>query len=722
MSKRKQEPMDDSEILAIIASELARANYSTTDQGYGQLEESMSYYLGLPNGTEVDGRSAVTSTDVADSIEWIMPQIMESFTQVNEIVKFDPTRAGDSRQAEIESQFVYDILMKENDGFTIIYQMVKDALMQRNGVLKVYYDSTPETITRTYTGLNEIAVQILLNNPDIASYQISDGYIDPQLGPTYNVEVTLTVKCGKIVVQNVPLEEFRVNAQHNSINLNKSRFTAHVVTKLVSDLAEEGYSEEVLDKLPAYHNYRRDYRFAMMHENSTGALAQSADESQKFVQVHECMMLIDTDRDGIAELRKITTAGSTDAPEVILDNELLDSMPWVATTGIIMPHKFQGLSITDRVKPLQDQKTAVLRNVLDNFYLQNNQRNVVIEGMVNMDDMLISRPGGIIRAKRDGAVTPLITPQIGTAGFDLIRYLDEIRAGRTGVQSDGNASPISIGDRVGSQGVDRLMNAKEALVGLIIRCIAETGIKPLMLKIRELACKHMDAIHDYEFRGEWMQIAPTTWTATRRCTVKVGTGTGDNSQKLMLLKEVLNVQTQAIANPQQALVDQSYIFNTLDDICKLGGLNGASRYFIDPQSMPGQQKAQQVAQSSAAMQQKQDQIQALQMQLEAKIAESSVMAADAAQKTAQYKAIADGAKHQLEMVKASDKAKIERLQTQLEQYKTGIDAANKDDELQYKYDKMNVDAAISMTKIEVDAQKEQNANYMQNSGDISESY
>lgn len=719
---RKQKPMDESEILAIVASELARANYSTTDQGYGQLEESMSYYLGLPNGTEVDGRSAVTSTDVADSIEWIMPQIMESFTQVNEIVKFDPSRHGDSRQAEVESQFVYDVLMKENDGFTIIYQMVKDALMQRNGVLKVYYDDTPETMTRNYTGLNELGVQVLLNNPEIVDYKIQNSYIDPQLGPTFNVETIVQTKCGKIVVNNVPLEEFRLNAQHNSINISKARFTAHVVTKLVSDLAEEGYPEEVLERLPAYHNYRRDYRFAMMHENSTGALAQSADESQKFVQVHECCMLIDTDRDGIAELRKITCAGSTDTPEVVLSNELLDSMPWVATTGIIMPHKFQGLSITDRVKPLQDQKTAVLRNVLDNFYLQNNQRNVVIENQVNMDDMLISRPGGIIRAKREGAVTPLVTPQIGTAGFELIRYLDEIRAGRTGVQSDGNASPISIGDRVGSEGVDRLMNAKEALVGLIIRCIAETGIKPLMLKIRELACKHMDAIHDYEFRGEWMQIAPTTWTATRRCTVKVGTGTGDSSQKLMLLDKVLQAQTAAIANPEQALVDQSNIFNTLDDICKLGGLNGASRYFIDPESEPGKQKALQVQQNTQQLQQKQEQIQQLQLQLEAKVAESSVMTADAAQKMAHYKAINDQLKHQLEMTKATGQAKIAELQQQLEQYKTGIEASAKDDEMQYKYDKMNTDAAIALTKIEADSQKEQNANYEQNNGDISGSY
>lgn len=717
MAKRQQ-PMDESEILAIVASELARSNYSNTDQGYGQLEESMSYYLGLPNGTEIDGRSAVTSTDVADAIEWIMPQIMESFTQVNEIVKFDPVGASDARQAEIESQFVYDILMKENDGFILLTELVKDALLQRNGVLKVYYENVPEVVQASYTGITKEALNVLAGNNEVEITGLEE-YLDPQYGQLYNLNIAYHKKCGRIAIESVPLEEFRINAQHNSVNPAKARFTAHVVTVPVSDLAEEGYSEDVLDKLPAYHNYRRDYRWAMMHENSSGALVQSSDESLKFVQKHECCMRIDIDDDGIAELMKVTCAGSTDAPEVILSIEPLEAMPWIATTPIIMPHKFQGLSITDRLKQIQDHKTAIWRNILDNMYLQNNQRNVIIEGQVNIDDLLVSRPGGIIRAKRQDAIMPLQTPQISNVAFDMMRYLDEVRAGRSGVQADGNASPIAIGDRVGSQGVDRLLNAKEALVGLIIRTIAETGIKPLMVKIRDLALKHFDAVQDYEFRGEWIQVAPQQWITKRNCTVKVGTGTGDNQAKLTALQGILTVQTTAIQDPRQCLVDQSNIYNTLDDMSKLSGLNGASRYFIDPNSQAGRQKQQQVAQQSQVEQQKQEQLQIMQLQNEAKLTESAVVTANAQLKATEYKAQADALKHQLETNKAISNAKIAELQQQLAQYKTGIDAAASHEEMQYKYDKMHLDAAVALTQTEAQNKTEESANFDQNYGDIS---
>lgn len=716
MSK-KQEPLTDDEILSIVASELARANYSTTDQGYGQLEESMHYYMGLPNGTEVDGRSSVTSTDVADAIEWIMPQIMESFTQVNEIVKFDAVGPNDARQAELESQFCYDVLMKDNDGFILIYELVKDALMQRNGVLKVYYEKVPETVFTSYTGITPEALNVLLGRDDVELTNINE-YIDSTFGQLFDLTVAYTKECGKIVINSVPLEEFRVNAQHNSVCLDKARFTAHVVTVPISDLAQEGYSEEILESLPGYHNYRRDYRWAMMHENSTGALVQSADESQKYVQKHECFMMLDHDDDGIATLMKITCAGSTDTPDVILSKEPLDAMPWVSTTPIIMPHKFQGLSITDRLKQIQDHKTAIWRNILDNMYLQNNQRNVIIEGQVNLDDLLVSRPGGIIRAKRQDAIMPLQTPQISNVAFDMMRYLDEVRAGRSGVQADGNASPVAIGDRVGSEGVDRLLNAKEALVGLIIRTIAETGIKPLMHKIRELALKHFDAAQDYEFRGEWVKVAPQQWVTKRRSTVKVGTGTGDNAKKLVALQGILIVQTQAIQNPQQALVDQSNIYNTLDDMTKLAGLNGANRYFIDPSSQSGQQKQQQVAQQLAQEQQKQQEMAVHQLQAEAKIAESALMTAQAQLKAADYRAQSDMLKHELDAAKAQSNAKIAELQQQLEQYKTGIASTEADEKMQFNYDKLVVDTALKLIGIEANSKTEQNDNFNSNVGDI----
>jgi hypothetical protein len=359
--------------------------------------------------------------------------------------------------------------------------------------------------------------------------------------------------------------------------------------------------------LPKGTNYTdSQYRFALQGEDDNGD-DTSEDDSQQTLDIVESYIHADLNEDGIAEFVKITSVGG-ESPSYILDIEELDSSPWIATTGILMSHKFKGLSIYDRLKEIQDQKTALWRSIFDNIYLQNNQRNIVVEGQVNLDDLMVSRPGGIVRAKRLDAVQPLVTPQLGQESHNMMAYLDEVRAGRVGVSAEGSATPQNIGDRVGSEGVDRLMNSKEELVGLIIRVIAETGIKPLCLKIRDLSRQHLDTTSDYKFRGDWVKVHPKTWIERDLCTVRVGTGTGDHTSKLNALREVMSIQEKALDIPGQAMVDPQNIYDTLETFCKLSGLNGAGKYFIDPSSQKGQQKTQQIGQQQQQQQQKQEEM------------------------------------------------------------------------------------------------------------------
>ena len=750
------------DILSIIASELSSSSGSFYG-GQTSLEESLSYYLGLPNGTEVEGRSTVVSTDVADTIEWILPQIMKSFTQNNEIVIFDPVHAGDEKQAELESEYVYEVLMKQNDGFIILHQFVKDALMQRNGILKVYYAKKTQTKVADYTGITQDQLQALLSAEGVELLERSE-YVDQNATTARNqqleqqlqqlmqqaqqppqpnqpnpmqqiqqqaqqiqqqmaepimlndVKVSASRIRGQIYVDPVPPEEFRVNSSHNSINPDKARFTAHVTTMTVSDVMEEyrlsfDETEELPDGSTAYD---KEYRFAMQNESIFYEQDDSEDSSQRLISVAECFMKMDIDEVGIAKLMKITVACEGDDPVDIIKVEEIECMPWVATTTFLMSHKFEGLSITDRLKQIQDQKTALWRNIFDNMYLQNNQRNVVVEGQVNMDDLLVSRPGGIIRAKRLDAIQSLITPQIGQDSYQMMEYLDRVRAGRSGVDPDGGASPQNIGDRVGSQGVERLMNAKEELVGLIIRVIAETGIKPLCVKIRDLAIKHVDSVIDFRFRGQWQQVKPSEWEDRTKCTVRVGTGTGNHAAQVAAITQVIAMQEKIMANPAQTLLGDAQIYTAIDDFCKFSGLNGAVRYFIDPSSPEGQQKAQQVGQSQQENQKKQDQMNQLAIKAQTDIAQAEMIKAQSAAEVARAKAQTDNIKNQLQMQKQIADVQIASLKQELDRAKAIADSMGKDAQLDFQYDQMETNAAIELTRIEADKQSEENANYEAN--------
>ena len=645
--------MKEEEILKIVSSELSNSEQNL------DFETPLDYYLGNPRGDEQTGRSQVVSTDVADAIEWIKPQIMKSFTQNNEIVIFDPISPDDELQAEIESQYVYEVLMKENNGFVILHQLVTDLLLQNNGFIKVYHQEKKDiTKEKNYSGLTPQQLQAVAAQPnaEILDYEEIMEF-NPETGQpsvSFKAKVAITFTESRIIVESVDPGDFRCNSDHNSVDMENARFTAHLMTKTISELREEGIPEKIVKKLieeassdDSFSN--SDYRFAAQGEDSSDD--PNGDESTQEVNIAECYMFADLDDDGIAERVKITVGGHS-TPNVLIDSETIDYCPWINGTAILMSHKWRGLSIYDRLKQIQDIKTVLLRNTLDNIYLQNNQRHKVIENQVMMSDLMVSRPGGVVRVKNMAAVEPLVTPPVGQDVFTMMNYMDGIRASRAGVSPEGELQQHKIGERVGSQGLERLMSAKEELVGLIIRIVAETAVKPLCTKIRNLCTSHLDAIRDFRFRGQWFQVNPATWPMRSRCTVRVGTGTGNHERKIAAVREILDRQVALQQTPSGGLlVTPASTFKAFDDFCKFSGLNSAVGYLVDPQSPEGQQAAQAAAQQQKIAQEEQAKQMQMQLEFQAKLANAEVEKARAQMLNVELKSQLESAKTQFEGLK-----------------------------------------------------------------------
>ena len=695
--------LDEREILTIVANELSQS-MGGDESGFisGNRENALAAYLGQPDGKEVEGRSTVVSTDVADAIEWIMPEVVKAFTQNNEVVTFDPCYDGDEAQAELESQYVYDILMKDNDGFIIIHQFVKDALMQKNGFIKVYYEQDEEEVTETYTGLTEQELQVLLMNPESTMIEMSESIVGEI--PVFDVKIKRTVNNSGIRVVSVPPEEFRVNSMHNSISLTSARFTSHIIMKTAGELLSEGYDKELIDEIPTSEGYDtdREFRFFIQGESVGLGELSSLDPSMRPVEIAECFMELDIDEDGIAEKVKVTVAGG-DNPTHILNIEPVCGCPFISSTAILMSHKLFGLSIYDRLKQIQEQKTSLWRNILDNMYLQNNQRTVVIENQVNLDDLLVSRPGGIIRAKTANAVIPYATPPLGPDAYKMMDYLDQVRAGRAGVSPEGPVTDSMIGDRVGSQGVDRMMSQKEELVGLMIRVIAETGIKPLCYRIREEAIKHQDAVKDYIFRGQWVKVNPATWRNRTHTTVRVGTGSGNRQGQMAALGQVMIAQEKMLAQPGQSLVTEEQVFNAVNDFAKFSGMPSARRYVLDPQSPQGQQNKQQVQQQQQQAQQAEMQEKKVMAESTAKIAEAEAQKAKATTMNVQLKSQIDFQKNQLALQKQQSDNEVSALKQQLEEAKLIVNSGEEDDALIYKYRELEEKMKLERERIAAQA-------------------
>lgn len=687
----------------------------------------LDYYLGNERGDEEEGRSQVISTDVADAIEWIMPQIMRSFTQNNEIVIFDPINADDDFQAKLESQYVYEVLMKENDGFITLYTVVKDSLIHQNGYIKVWYEEQPRTTSKTFTGLLPEQFQAFASNPLLTISRRKEFTTIGENGQPINyvnARISYQEIDGRIRVEAVAPEDIIVNSDHNSVNLDKAKFVGHFMTKTISELREDGVSEKIIGKLidvaDSDGNDRSRYRFSAQNESQNDPDTDDDDASLE-VDICECYMVADLNGDGIAEKVKITVGGEESSFTVLIDHEEIDYSPWVSISPILMPHKLHGLSIYNRLKEIQDQKTALLRNTLDNIYLQNNQRHVIVEGQVKMSDLMVSRPGGVIRVKRADAIVPLQTPPVGQDAFNMMNYLDQIRAGRSGVSPEGELKQHNIGERVGSQGLERLLTAKEELVGLIVRVIAEVGIKPLCFKIRDLCTEHLDSIKDFRFRGQWLKVSPATWPNRIRTTTRVGTGTGNHERKVMAIREITQHQLALQQMPGQSLVDSNNIFKSLDDFCVFSGLNSAVGYFIDPNSPEGQQKAQEVAQQMQAQQQAQQEQMMEQLKFQKQLAEAEQQKAIAQSKAAHYRAQSDKANAMLQLTDNQNRFQLETMRRSLDEVKAAAQANIDDlrldldrDKLELEKLKLAIDTGLKVTELEMQKETEEDQRVLEN--------
>jgi hypothetical protein len=704
--------LDEAQILNIVGQELSNSSGGNENDFIdGNRQAALATYLGQEDGKEVEGRSKIVSTDVADAIEWIMPEIMKAFTQNNEVITFDPTGEGDEDQAELESEYVYDILMKDNNGFLVLHQFIKDALMQKNGFVKIYYAKEFKETTESYTGMTEVELGMLMADKELEIIEQTEEMDPTGQIPIFDVKVKRRKNRSKVCVTAVPPEEFRVNRMHNSVDLSTARFTAQVLIKTRSELISEGYDKEVINSIPTSEVYEndRDYRFYMQGETVQPTHDVSVDEANFSIEIAECVMLLDRNEDGIAEMCKVVVAGG-DNPTHLLSIEETDEIPFVSSTAILMSHKLFGLSLYDRLKQIQELKTTLWRNILDNTYLQNNQRTIVLENQVNLDDLLISRPGGIIRAKSMNAVTPYVTPPLSPDVYKMMDYADQVREGRAGVSPNGAVTDSMIGDRVGSQGIEKMMNQKEELVGLMIRVIAETGIKPICYMIRDQVIRHQDVAKEYRYRGKWVKVNPTSWSDRVNSTARVGTGSGNRKEQIMAIGQIIMYQGTSSQKPGQSLVMPEQEYAAINDYAKYSGLTGAGKYFLDPRSPEGQKAAKESGEQQKAIKAANDEKDKAIMDLQKGMAQAEQTKAQAAMLSVQLKAQIEQLKLKIAGQKNMSDAQLADLKQQLSESQSMVDTIENTGEMNFKYWDRREHYDLERDRMELDDDRQREAN------------
>lgn len=586
--------MTESELKAVLSAEIADALGHAGGEIGEQRRKALDYYLGRPFGNEMEGRSRVVSTDVADTIEWILPALLKIFTAGDEVVRFEPAGPEDEEVAKQATEYVNWVFTRDNPGFLILYTLFKDALLQKNGIVKVWWEEREEAVRETYRGKTAEEVQMLLADPEVEPLAHSEyeatailagagGLPEARTVTHHDLVLKRRTTGGGVRIVPVPPEEFLISRRARSIE--EAAFVAHRVRRTVSELIEMGYDRALVEGLGGDEESSPGRRWRLDGEDALAEPAGGANAAMREIWVTECYVRIDWDGDGIAERRKVTVAGSG---HQILDNEAFEGVPFVSVTPIIMPHRFFGLSVADLVMDLQLIKSTILRQILDNLYLSNNGRHVISD-QVNLDDMLTSRPGGIVRLKNgaipaQGHVLPLDTPLVAAQAFPMLEYIDGIRENRTGVTRYNQGLDADTLNKTAT-GIGQIMSAAQQRIELIARIFAETGIKDLFRKILEYLGKHQPAPRIIRLRNRWVPMDPRQWSTQMDVSINVGLGTGNKEQMLAHLRALLGLQIEAIrfqGGAEGPLVTLANVYHTLQKLVENAGLKSVEAYFTDP--------------------------------------------------------------------------------------------------------------------------------------------
>ena len=605
----------DEELLARVQGEITDA-LGYNDTVSKQRESAMDYYYALPFGNEVEGRSQYVDSSVMDTIEWIKPSLMRVFASGDEMVTFEPHGPEDVESAEQATDYVNHIFTKDNNGWEILYTWFTDALLQKNGIVKVWWDDYEDWNREEYNGLDEQEFNLLIMSPDIEIMEHTS-YVD-DYGAKHDVVIKRTSYTGRVKIENVPPDEFLISREAKDIK--DARFVCHRVRKTLSELRLM-YPDEELDPremgggdddMAAFSSERLSrYEFDKSADYFGGWGSPNDDEALQTYWLHESFIKTDYDGDGIAELRKICSVGSK-----ILANDPIDKVPFVSITPVKIPHKFFGLSIADLIMDLQLIKSTLMRNLMDNMYNMNFGRYAVLEGQANLDDLLSQRPGGVVRVKSPNAIMPLATPPLEASSFQMLGYLDQQRESRSGVNKYSQGlNDNALTSHTTATAVNATMTAAQSRVELIARCFAETGVRDLMNCIYELVLKNQDKERIVKLRNKWVPVRPDMWRDKMDCTVAVGIGNGNRDQQLMHLTTMLQFAGDAMRGGLN-IVSEKNLYNMGAALIKNMGFQNIDDFLTNPDMAPPQpDPAEQEKMMEMQIKQQELQIKAADLQL-----------------------------------------------------------------------------------------------------------
>jgi hypothetical protein len=503
----------------------------------------------------------------------------------------------------------------------VLYDVFKDALVRKTGFVKVFWDDSVTATTHEYTNLDpqsyqalildknvEIVKESVTNETIITFDPISQQEVTQEVPASYDLTIRRLKPKDQVCIESIPPEEVLIS--RHARDIESASYVAHRMIKSVSDLVAMGYDQEEIEQYAGYGGSALDPESYEEQEARNPfdnmVYPDRNDAGGKDVLYIEHYLFYDFDGDGIDERIRVCTAGNG---LEILNVEQWDELPICMFCPDPEPHTAIGSCPADYLKPIQSAKSQIMRDTLDSLGHSIFPRMGIVEGQVNIDDVLNTDIGQPIRMRAPGMVQPFAVPFVGKEAFPVLGYLDEAKENRTGVSKASAGLNADALQSSTSTAVSATMSGAQGRVELICRHFAEGGLKTMFKTVNSLVIKHQNAQDVFRLNGKFIPVDPRYWDNDKDLVVNVAISKSSDEEKFQVLAQLSQKQEQIMATlgPQNPLVSMQQYANTLTRMIEMAGFQDAQSFINTevppmPPQAPEQQKpdaAEMLAQAEA---------------------------------------------------------------------------------------------------------------------------
>ena len=580
---------DEEQLQGVLKSEMDDAK-DFIDQIDQDRAEATDYYLGNAPTSQSSMQSEFVSTDVRDSVLFMLPSIMRTFFGTTKIVEFIPHGPEDIQLAKQQTDYINYVIQQKNPGFKVLYDAFKDALIRKTGFVKAYWDDSITASTHEYTGLSPEAYQAITLDPNVEVIEEkiemqSITIMSPENGEemtqetpaSYDVKIRRVKAKDQVVIEAVPTEEILIS--RHARDLSSSPYVAHRMVKTVSDLVAMGYDKEQMEQFAGSGNAVDEESYSLEQARNpyadfTGV--DRADSNSKSVLYVEHYVFYDLDGDGIDERIRVCTVGNG---LNIVNSTPWDDLPITLFCPDPEPHTSIGSCPADYLMPIQAAKSQIMRDTLDSLGHAIFPRMGIVEGQVNIDDVLNTDIGQPIRMRAPGMVQPFSVPFVGKEAFPVLGYLDEAKENRTGVSKASAGLNAEALQSTTSAAVSATMSGAQGRVELICRHFAD-GMKDLFKLVNSLVIKHQEGQDMMRLNNDFIPIDPRYWDADKDMVINVGISKNSDEEKFQVLTALSQKQEQIMQTlgPDNPLVNLQQYANTLTKMIEMAGFKDATTF------------------------------------------------------------------------------------------------------------------------------------------------